>query len=49
MTRAEALLRDGQEPPAVCAALGYADTKQFAAAFRRHTGLRPRDFLLATQ
>ena len=49
MERAKALLRAGQEPPAICAVLGYTDARRFAAAFRRHTGLRPSDFLRATQ
>lgn len=49
MERAKALLRAGQELPAVCAALGYGDARLFAAAFRRHTGLRPKDFVRATR
>jgi AraC family transcriptional regulator len=49
MERAKALLRSGQEPTAVFSVLGYIDVGQFAAAFRRHTGLRPKEFLRATQ
>lgn len=49
MERAKALLRSGQEATAVFSVLGYTDVGQFAAAFRRHTGLRPQEFLRATQ
>lgn len=49
MERAKALLRAGQEPPAICAVLGYSDARQFAAAFRRHTGLPPKQFMRATR
>lgn len=41
MDHARRLLRQGQRPIAVAAALGYAGLPQFSRAFRRTLGLRP--------